>query len=256
MATICKTAEKVILYQIINNTKKITRKEVSFEVAKETNKHMRKTFSITKPIAIYPGTNMNGTPNRRLVIAVKPNELADMPEELFAMKRSQSKDMNRRGKLVFKYLSYKTNEVTPWSDRAASSFDDATPLSTVKEAVMSILTDPDAKAQFTVRMPGKFGKIKTPDGVYDLFDFTETPDGNLGYYLKKDTLATVTFTLAEHQDNEYYRLKLETDLYPEDIFEESGKGKRFGSGNTVSQSKGVFDNVVDDDGVDEDTPVW
>ena len=190
---------------------------------------MTKTFSVTKPISIFPATKTNGQPTRRLVISVQPSELSEMPAELFAVKISQSPKPERAGKLVFKYFSFKPSDSTPWSDMASTNFNIATPVEEIKQAVVNALGTSNAKVQFTVNMPGQFANIETSDGHYSIYDFNESADGNLGYYFKGGTVVTVTFTEATHNGNPYYRLSLNAEtLAPDEIFARSGKGKRFG----------------------------
>lgn len=173
-----------------------------------------------------------------MVIAVEPGELADMPEELFAVKISQSKKPERAGKLVFSYLAFRLNESTPWSDLASNNHTIATPLSEIKAAVVSVIgSQPNAKVQFTMNMPGKFANIMTSDGNYSIYDFNETPDGNLGYYLRGGSVVTVELTPSEHQGNSYYRMKLSAkDTSPEDLFVRGGKGKIFGQEDSAPTS--------------------
>lgn len=213
---------------------------------------MSQTFTITKPISIFPGTEFDGSPSRRLVVSATPSELAEFPAELFAVKISQSKNPQKAGKLVFKYFAYKVSASTPWSDQASSNFTIATPVEEIKEAIIKALAhQADARMQFTIKMPGKFANIETADGRYSLYDFNESPDGNLGYYLKGGTVVSVTFIPAENQGNAYYRLRLDAhDKSPEELFVRGGRGKIFGRddatvGAPVSQT--VFAGSNDED---------
>lgn len=201
---------------------------------------MSNTFTITKPISIFPGTKQDGTPNRRLVISVTKEELQEIPAALFAVKVSQSSNPAKRGSLRFKYFAFKLNETTPWSDAASTNFNVATPVEEIKTAVIAALvSQPELKVQFTVNMPGKFANIVTSDGPYSIFDFNEAPDGNLGYYLKGGSVVTVEFTEAIHQNNSYYRLKLSApQTSPEELFQRGGKAKVFGQEDGVAASAG------------------
>lgn len=203
---------------------------------------MTKQFTITKPISIYPGTKLDGSPTRRLVVSVQPSELADMPAELFAVKISQSKNPQKMGKLVFKYFAYKVNDAIPWSDQTSSSFTVATPLEDIKQSIITALANQaNAKVQFTVNMPGNFANIETSDGRYSLYDFNESPDGNLGYYLKGGSVVNVTFIPSEHQGNAYFRLRLDAaNMSPEDLFVRGGKGKIFGRDEVSEPVQSVF----------------
>jgi len=196
---------------------------------------MSNTFTVTQPISIFPATKVDGSPTRRLVVSVKPEELGNIPADLFGVKISQSKKADRAGKLVFKYFAFKVSDATPWTDTAPSNFNIATPVEEIKQAVVAAIGQTaGAKVQFTINMPGKFANIETSDGRYSLYDFNESPDGNLGYYLKGGTVVTVTFTPAEHQGNQYFRLKLDANgQSPEDIFSRGGRGKIFGQDDAI-----------------------
>lgn len=189
---------------------------------------MSKTIKFTRPVSIYPGQKQNGDPSRRLAIRYSLKEFNEIPEELFGVKVSQSKQANRAGRLVFKHIAYKMNTESPWLDYVAPSFNIASPVADIKASLLKALTDPEAVIQVTINMPGKFGNIDTADGRYTLFDFNEQPDGNLGYYLRGETLVTITLTPSEYRGNDYYRVALSTDKTPEEIFVKGGRGKRFG----------------------------
>ena len=212
---------------------------------------------ITKPISIFPATKQDGSPTRRLVVSVTPAELAEMPEELFAVKVSQSKNPTRAGKVVFKYFAYRLTESTPWTDIVPSNFNIATPVAEIKAAVVSAIgSKADAKVQFTINMPGKFANIETSDGRYSLYDFNASQDGNLGYYLKGGTVVTVTLTPSEHQGNTYYRVRLDANgQSPEDIFVRGGKGKVFGQDDAGAAETSVFSGDAGAAG-EADVAIW
>lgn len=222
-----------------------------------THMTMATPFSITQPVSIFPSTKLDGSPSRRLVVSVQPSELVNIPEELFAIKTSQSKKPERAGKLVFKYFSYKASETATWSDLASTQFNIATPLAEIKKLVVSMFgQNLEAKVQFTVNMPGKFANIDTADGRYSIFDFNTNPDGNLGYYLKGGTVVTVTFTPAEHQGNEYLRIKLDAGTQtPEDIFVKGGHGKVYGQDDDVP-AQNVYTGAADEGADERAATMW
>lgn len=181
------------------------------------------------PISIFQTHNMNNQPARRLFITV--TDLAAVPDELFAIKMSQSKKPELAGKPVFKYFSYKVSENTPFSPLAPATATLQTPTSELKAvALEKIGKIPGAVFSLAINMNGRFGNIKTPDGVFTLFDDQRFPqsEGKPGYYLKSNTKANVTLTKATSQYGPYYRIQLETDEVPDDIFVKSGRSKVWG----------------------------
>lgn len=192
---------------------------------------MSETITLhNQPISIFPGKKQDGTPNFRLVMSTETKDLANIPEELFALKVSQSQKPERRGQIVFKYFSFALTQESGWSDLVPQGLTTATPLAEIKNAVVTALSNrTETKVQFTVNMPGKFGNIDTPQGRYTIFDFTEfPPDGKPGYYLKGGTIATVELKPSMHSGNPYFRVTLSTESNPEDIFVKSGRAKIFG----------------------------
>lgn len=182
-------------------------------------------------ISIFQQDGLNGKPSRRVFIAVE--DLAAVPDELFAIKMSQSRNPELAGKAVFKYFSYKVSKDAPFSALAPTGTTVATPTAETKAAVMAKLGAlPDVEFSIAMNMNGQFGNIKTPEGVYTIFDDKEFPatQGKPGYYLKSGTLATVTLTLAQGQHSEYYQVALATDSGPADIFVTAGKSKVWGAG--------------------------
>lgn len=193
-------------------------------------------ITITKPISIYPSQDLNGQPTKRLVIAGGLEDLASFPDELFAVKISQSKKPDLAGKTLLKYISYKLNEQAPWASRVPESITIATPTSSIKQALLEAFkSQPDAKFQLTIKLPGKFANLDTPQGRYTLFDFTQFPsDGNPGYFLKPGTVVEVTLTPATHNGNDYFRVALKSELGPDEIFSRGGRGKLWGDDDEAS----------------------
>lgn len=185
------------------------------------------------PISIFQSHNMNNEPARRLFITV--TDLSVVPDELFAVKLSQSKKPELAGKPVFKYFSYKVSENTPFSPLAPSTATLQTPTSELKASVLEKIGKiPGAVFSLAINMNGRFGNIKTPEGVFTLFDdqqFAQS-EGKPGYYLKSGTEAKVTLTQATSQYGPYYRVQLETEEVPDDIFVKSGRSKVWGAEDT------------------------
>ena len=205
------------------------------------------SFTVTAPISIFPSTKLDGTPSRRLVVSVPRDMLATLPEELFAVKISQSRKPDRAGRLMFSYLSYKLNGA--WSTFAPEKFTVASPLSDIKNTIVASFATMDVEVQFSFNMPGKFANIDTPQGRYTIFDFNQFPEGSPGYYLKGDTKATVTFTPATHNGNAYLRIALSTEFDPSEIFVKGGRGKIFGAEEEEANTGAVFTPQDDVDDV-------
>ena len=190
------------------------------------------------PISVFQGHNMNGDPSRRVFIHVK--DLSTVPDELFAVKISQSKKPELAGRAVFKYFSYKPNDEAPFSSLAPANTTLQTPVAELKALALGNLAKlPDAVFSLAINMNGRFGNIKTPKGTYLLFDDERFPqsEGKPGYYLKGETEATVTLTQAAGQHCSYYRVQLETEQSPDEIFVKSGQSRVWGAEDDVAVSQ-------------------
>lgn len=182
------------------------------------------------PISVFQSTNMNGKPSRRVLIRVK--DLGAIPDELFAVKISQSKKPELTGHPIFRYFSFKVSEDTPFSPLAPTSATLQTPTAELKAQVVENLGKmAGAIFHIAINMNGRFGNIRTPEGIYTLFDDQQFPqsEGKPGYYLKSNTKATVTLTKSISHYGPYYRVVLETTAMPNDIFVKSGRSKVWGA---------------------------
>ena len=198
---------------------------------------MTEPIVIKGPISIFQTAGMNGRPSRRLFIDVK--DLAVIPEELFAVKISQSKNPSLAGKPVFKYFSYKVNENTPFSALAPDTTTLATPVSEIRAAVLAKLGAlPGAVFSLNITLNGTFANIATSDGLYTIFDDKEfsATEGKPGYYVATGTPAEVTITKAKSQYGPYFRTSIKTALSPDEVFVKAGKGKVWGAGTSESHS--------------------
>lgn len=205
------------------------------------------------PLSVYQQQGLNGGPSRRVFIEV--TDLATIPEELFAIKMSQSKNPELAGKPMFKYFGYKVNENTPFSALAPTGTTLATPVSENKQNVIGKLGQlPDAKFSLAINLNGTFANIKAGDGVlYTIFDdkeFAQT-DGKPGYYIKKGAVGTVELEMATSQFGPYYQVHLSTDLNPDDLFVRAGKSKVWGGAadTTDIPMPTAEDEPVNDGGV-------
>lgn len=144
------------------------------------------TFTYTAPVSIFPSSKLDGSPSRRLVLSVKPEELANVPAELFAVKVSQSKNPQKTGTLRFKYFAFKANDTAQWSDQASTNFNVATPVEEIKAAVVAAIgANPAATVQFTVNMPGKFATSKPQTDVIHCLTSMKTQMETLATILKE-----------------------------------------------------------------------
>lgn len=193
---------------------------------------MTEPIVITGPISIFQTAGMNGRPSRRLFIDI--TDLNALPDELFAIKISQSKNPALVGKPVFKHFSYKVNENSPFSAVAPDGTTPATPTTEIKPAVVGKLGAlPGAVFSLNITLNGTFANIATPEGTFTIFDDKEFPatEGKPGYYVKSGSHASVTITRAESQYGPYYRTDLKTNLTPDELFVKAGKGRVWGADN-------------------------
>lgn len=207
---------------------------------------MTEPIVISGPISIFQTAGMNGRPSRRLFIDVK--DLDAIPDELFAVKISQSKNPSLAGKPVFKYFSYKVNENTPFSALAPDNTTLATPVSEIKSTVVSKLGAlPGAKYSLNIALNGSFANIETSEGIYTIFDDKEFPatEGKPGYYVASGTEATVTITRAQSQYGPYYRTSIKTALSPDEVFVKAGKGKVWGAETQGSVHTSAAEDATD-----------
>lgn len=161
----------------------------------------------------YQGAGISRT------IFLHPN-VADIPENLFAVKKSKSTDPNKSGKVVFKWLSFRFSEDQKPIDLAPSNIDLTTPLSEIKNVIVSKLASvPGSSVSLNVGLKGKFTNIVCADGTFKLYDEdepdfkTDNPDttGNAPYYIKSDAQVHVKLKGAmSKQGNEYIQTTLST----------------------------------------------
>lgn len=193
------------------------------------------------PVSIFQHEGNNGRQSRRLFMAIKGEALADIPDEMFAIKISQSKNPELAGKPVFKYFGYRLNDDTPFSSVAPTGTRIDTPTADTKAEVLAKLAGiKGAVFSMAVNLNGTFANIKTPDGNFTLFDEKAFPQtqGRPGYYLSRDTIANVTLTKATSANGPYYRVAIETSMMPDDIFVRAGKSRVWGSDDASDASNG------------------
>ena len=161
-------------------------------------------------------------------------KIEDIPEQLFAVKVSQSSNPQKAGKFVFKYLSYKVSEDQPSSDMAPSSVDMTTPLAQIKEMfIWKVGALPGASVFLNIGLKGAFTNIQCADGLFALYDEgkeefkTDDPNttGNAPYYIKSDAQIHVKLKGAmSKQGNAYIQTTLSSTSTSDEIFVKPQRG--------------------------------
>lgn len=197
--------------------KKIKQKELT---------QMSNTLTV-KPKSIFIRSNVSdgkgayakpeGTIQHRLYITTET--LEEIPEELFAVKLSQSAKPERKGKLVFKYFSWE-EEGKGWNDLVGDGSPAliAQPVATIKQLVVEALKNATGlRWSLQFNSPSPFLNVETPNGKFIVYDNKKYPntlglpsdaDGNRLYYLKSDADIELGLESAVSNGNDYYRLSL------------------------------------------------
>lgn len=193
------------------------------------------------PISIIRGTGYEGKGVSRTLF-LKPN-LADIPEELFALKSSQSKNPAKAGKLVFKYFSFRFDENAKYENLAPSEVTLETPLSDVKNLVVSKIGNiPNAQISVNVNLHGSFTNVTCADGTFAIYDEEKfksadpSKSGDAPYYIKSDAIIRVKLKGAVSQGNEYLQSTLSTTASADDIFQKVQAGKVWGEDSDSSSA--------------------
>ena len=194
---------------------------------------------VNKEISIFTGTDMNGDGvSRRLFVTV--TDLNEIPEELFAVKISQSKKPEKAGRVVFKHLLFKQpGDTQPWQDLAPNGVTLGTPVAEIKQTLVNFVAEKNLQLEFelAINLNGKFANITTPEGRFTLFDDAQFPEtkGNPGYYLKRGTVADVTLTeRPSNYGGVFYQVTLSTASTPDEIFVRGGRAQVWGQENAVA----------------------
>lgn len=207
------------------------------------------------PISIIRGTGYQGKGvSRTMFLSPK---LEDIPEELFALKVSQSPNPAKAGKLVFKYFSFRFDENAKYENAAPTDVTLETPLSEIKNLVLSKMGNiPNAQISVNVNLHGAFTNVSCADGTYAIYDEEKfksadpNKSGDAPYYIKGDAIIHVKLKGAISQGNEYLQSTLSTTASADDIFQKVQAGKVWGEdGDTV--------NTVSSPSTDTSAaPVW
>lgn len=161
-------------------------------------------------------------------------KVEDIPENLFAIKVSQSTNQQKAGKMVFRFLSYKLAPEQKPIDLVPSGIDMSTPLDQIKAAfVQKINMTPGATVSINVNLKGRFTNIACADGTFKLYDEDEpefkTDDpkttGNAPYYIKSDAQIHVKLKGAmSPQGNPYIQTTLSTTSTSNEILGQTQRG--------------------------------
>lgn len=244
----------------------------------------QKVLNITSPVAIRQAgyTNDKGfKPYKLRLLPPMADEgstktqyettmdwVKELPAELFAVKKSQSEKPERRGKILFKYLTINyAGQKEDWTDYAPKALSEDMPVETIKEKMVNFfeykaengeLRFPDIKVSFEIEIKGNFLKVLASDGLYAIFD-RENPkwtanDGMPNYYIITGTVLDVELTLAVKQGNPYFQIKLSTDKASTDIFrlKSQQQTKVFGEDNNMDVDTMFESTDVPDLNSDED----
>lgn len=191
------------------------------------------------PISIIRGTGYQGKGiSRTMFLSPK---LEEIPEQLFALKTSQSSNPAKAGKLVFKYFSFRFDPEAKFENMAPAEVTLDTPLETVKSIVVSKMGNiPTAEISINVALHGTFTNITCADGTYAIYDAEkfQNPDpnksGDAPYYISNDAIIHVQLKGAESQGNEYLQSTLSTTSSSNDIFRKVQAGKVWGEDDGVA----------------------
>lgn len=187
-------------------------------------------------------------------------KVEDVPENLFAVKMSQSQNPQKQGKLVFKYLSYRLTEDQKPIDLVPSGIDLDTPLAEIKSAFISKINGtPGASVSLNIGLKGKFTNLVCADGTFKLYDEdepafkTDDPNtsGNAPYYVKNDAEIHVVLKGAmSRQGNAYIQSSLSTTSSSDEVLAKPQRGAIWNPDGTASDGETAAPAA---EGVD---PVW
>lgn len=181
-------------------------------------------------ISMAFGTGYQGKGiSRTLFLSPK---LEEIPENLFAVKLSQSTNAAKAGKIVFKWFSFRFQTDAKFENLAPTGITLETPLADVKNMVVSKLANiPNAEISLSIPLHGRFTNIQCSDDLWALYDEEKFPNadpnkhGRAPYYVKSDALIHVKLKGAVSVQNEYMQVTLSTTATSKDIFQAVQQGK-------------------------------
>lgn len=157
---------------------------------------------------------------------LRPN-VQDIPEQLFKLKISQSSSPTKKGKLVFKYLTYRFTEEQALSDMAPGTATLETPLADLKaKLIVAMASQPGSSVSLNIGLKGKFTNLVCADQTVKLYDEdepefkTDNPKttGNAPYYVKNEAQIHVKLKGAMSKEgNEYIQTTLSTTSTADEV---------------------------------------
>lgn len=198
------------------------------------------------PVSIVYGRGYQGKGiSRTLFLSPK---LEDIPEQLFAVKVSQSQDPAKAGKIVFRYFSFRFNPNEKYQNLAPTGVTMETPLAEIKNLVVSKfmnLSD-NVDISISVSLHGKWTSVTCADRTIAVYDETKDefkdPDpnknGRAPYYINPDAQIHVKLKGAESQGNEYLQSQLSTTATADETFVAMANSEIWEGGKPVSKPSG------------------
>lgn len=216
------------------------------------------------PISIIRGTGYQGKGVSRTLFLNTP-KLEDIPEQLFAVKVSQSTNPAKAGKVVFRFFSFRFDPNQKFENMAPTGIDMNTPLSEIKAIIITKLGNiPQAEASINVNLKGRFTNVECSDGLFAIYDETKpefqsddpTKSGDAPYYIKSDAVIQVKLKGAVSQGNEYLQSTLSTTATAAETFQSRQVGSVWDPSGNASVTAPVSTPVGAPEVPQAGQPVW
>lgn len=200
------------------------------------------------PVSIIRGTGYQGKGVSRTLFLNQP-KLEEIPEQLFAVKVSQSTNPAKAGKPVFRFFSFRFDPQSKFENMAPQGITLETPLSEIKAIVIGKFANiPNAEVSLNVNLKGRFTNVQCADQLIAIYD-EANPDfqsddpaksGDAPYYIKSDAIIQVKLKGAMSQGNEYLQSTLSTTATADETFQARQVGQVWNpSGGAVGGSAPV-----------------
>lgn len=216
------------------------------------------------PISIIRGTGYQGKGVSRTLFLNQP-KLEEIPEQLFAVKLSQSTNPAKAGKVVFRFFSFRFDPNQKFENMAPTGVGMDTPLSEIKAMIISKLGNiPQAEASINVNLKGRFTNVQCSDGLFAIYDETKpefqsddpTKSGDAPYYIKSDAVIQVKLKGAVSQGNEYLQSTLSTTATAAETFQSRQVGSVWDPSGNASVTAPVSTPVGAPEVPQAGQPVW